>query len=175
MQIVVDTREQAPLDFASVGIPTQRAKCYPGDYTIAGLEQKYAVERKGVASGGGSDLVGTIVQLMRGERGRGAADGGSLRFMRELAAMSAIIRAGGVAYVAVTRPRAWFASHQYRSELSPAALFGKVASLVARFGVPFVFFASDYELRDHMAIEARHVWRRYGLAPLAQWDEGGNA
>jgi len=25
------------------------------------------------------------------------------------------------------------------------------------------------------ATEARHVWRRYGLAPLAQWDEGGNA
>lgn len=29
--------------------------------------------------------------------------------------------------------------------------------------------------RRRVANEARHVWRRYGLAPLAQWEKGGNA
>ena len=163
--LLIDTREQTPLDFAHLApeISATRRTVFPGDYTIAGLEQLYAVERKGV-SRDSADIVGTITQLLRGERGKGNAAGGSLRFLRELAAMGAINRnpgAPGLAYVAITRPRAWFASHQYRSELSPAALFAKLASLEARFGVPFVYFANDFELRDRIANEARHIWRKH--------------
>ena len=170
-KILIDTREQTPLDFApfSAEIEVEVRHLFPGDYTVEGLEQLYAVERKGV-SRDSADIVGTIVQLLRGERGKGNAAGGSLRFLRELAAMGAINRnpnAPGLAYVAITRPRAWFASHQYRSELSPAALFAKLASLEARFGVPFIYFASDYELRDRIANEARHIWRRHTRDALA--------
>lgn len=162
--LLIDTREQTPLDFSAIpDIAATRRTVFPGDYTIAGLEQLYAVERKGV-SRDSADIVGTITQLLRGERGKGNAAGGSLRFLRELAAMGAINRnpkAPGIAYVAITRPRAWFASHQYRSELSPVALFAKLASLEARFGVPFVYFANDFELRDRIANEARHIWRKH--------------
>src|SRR5260370_22642077 len=49
--IVVDTREQAPLPFAR--LKTQAGTLATGDYSVAGVESLFAVERKSI-----SDLVG---------------------------------------------------------------------------------------------------------------------
>lgn len=43
-RIIIDTREQTPLDFGDV--ETVRAKLDEGDYSLEGLEQYVAIERK---------------------------------------------------------------------------------------------------------------------------------
>lgn len=53
--IIIDTREQRPLDFSRITVKTAVKKCWPGDYSLRGLARKFAIERKSV-----SDLVGTM-------------------------------------------------------------------------------------------------------------------
>ena len=53
--IIVDTREQEPYTF-SPRVSTIRAKLHAGDYSILGMEQRVAVERKSMA-----DFVNTIM------------------------------------------------------------------------------------------------------------------
>lgn len=67
--IVVDTREQRPLDFRpyeQYGVTVERAALKAGDYSVKGLENQVFVERKSL-----EDLVGTLSQ-------------GRDRFMREI-------------------------------------------------------------------------------------------
>lgn len=157
--IVRDTREQHPLDFPD-GTPVITDTCYPGDYSLVGYRQKFAVERKGVTCNRGvytSDLVGTITELLRGQSGD--LDRGSLRFRDELKAMSAIIRSGGIAFVATDRPRSWYQGHTYFGGLRPSALFGTIRSLTAEFGVPFLFFESTESLTNHVLGLALEVWK----------------
>lgn len=53
--IIVDTREQAPLRFAN--LPTVAAGLVSGDYSVKGLEDRFAIERKSPA-----DLVGSVTR-----------------------------------------------------------------------------------------------------------------
>lgn len=46
MKIVIDTREQTPLDFERYGCEVVRGGLTTGDYAVAGLESLAAVERK---------------------------------------------------------------------------------------------------------------------------------
>src|SRR5205823_8432137 len=52
--LIVDTREQDPLEF--VHLPSRLGTLATGDYSVAGLEELFAVERKTIA-----DLVGCCV------------------------------------------------------------------------------------------------------------------
>jgi len=157
--IVRDTREQNPLQFPD-GTPVITATCYPGDYSLVGYRTKIAIERKGVALNNGvytSDLVGTITELLRGQSGD--FERGSIRFRYELMAMSRIIRAGGVAFVATDRPRSWYARHDYFGGLHPSALFGTIRSLTAEYGVPFLFFESSQDLANYALGISLEVWK----------------
>lgn len=62
--LLVDTREQRPLQFSH--LPAESATLYTGDYSVKGLEEVFAVERKSLA-----DLAGSLTR----ERDR---------FMREM-------------------------------------------------------------------------------------------
>ena len=62
--LLVDTREQKPLRFSH--LPAESATLYTGDYSVRGLEEVFAVERKSLA-----DLAGSLTR----ERDR---------FMREM-------------------------------------------------------------------------------------------
>lgn len=62
--LLVDTREQKPLQFSY--LPAEPATLYTGDYSVRGLEEVFAVERKSLA-----DLAGSLTR----ERDR---------FMREM-------------------------------------------------------------------------------------------
>ena len=62
--LLVDTREQRPLQFSH--LPAESATLYTGDYSVRGLEEIFAVERKSLA-----DLAGSLTR----ERDR---------FMREM-------------------------------------------------------------------------------------------
>lgn len=67
--IVIDSREQTPLDFApfaAYGIVAERAKLHAGDYAVKGYESHMFIERKSL-----NDLVGTLTH-------------GRERFLREV-------------------------------------------------------------------------------------------
>lgn len=60
--ILVDTREQRPLDFTPFpGVSVETATLWPGDYTVKGFEKSIAFERKSVG-----DLIGTMKSAYRG-------------------------------------------------------------------------------------------------------------
>jgi ERCC4-type nuclease len=69
LTILIDTREQAPLKFAT--FPTEPATLATGDYSVQGLEDSITIERKSI-----SDLIGSLTS-------------GRERFQREIQRMLA--------------------------------------------------------------------------------------
>lgn len=118
LAIVVDSREQCPFPFdnpkyqATVQVGTLQT----GDYSLAGLTDKIAVERKSLPD---------LVQCLGRDRER---------FVRELE------RAQGLKFAIVCEGSlAQIAKHEYQSQLDPHAAIQSIAALTLRFGVPFFF------------------------------------
>lgn len=123
MKIIVDSREQSPFSFQGkfyADIQIETGTLATGDYSLAGLTDKAAVERKELAD---------LVQCLGRERER---------FEREL------IRAQGLDCFAVVVEAGWqeLAGGQYRSKLNPHSACQSVAAFTARYGTPFYFVGS---------------------------------
>lgn len=123
MLIIADSREQHPFSFSGPrypGIMVEKGTLALGDYSLAGLADRVAVERKEL-----SDLV----QCLGRER---------KRFERELQ------RGMGLDAFAVVVEAAWadLAGGNYRSRLNPHAACQSVAAFMARYRVPFLFAGS---------------------------------
>jgi len=118
MKIIIDTREQCPLDFAAfpdvVALP---GSLQTGDYSVVGLEHLVAVERKSL-----SDLVASLTHERE-------------RFERELQ------RAAGLRCFCVVVESAFteLLHGKYRSKANPHALAQSLAAFQVRYRVPFVF------------------------------------
>lgn len=113
--IVTDTREQAPLVFRRLS--SIRGTLPAGDYSLAGLETLFAVERKSTPD---------LVACCGPERER---------FEREL------VRLRGYRFrrLVIVGDRAAIERHEYRSAISPAAVLGSLAAWEVRFDMPYVF------------------------------------
>jgi ERCC4-type nuclease len=119
---VIDTREQAPFAFRDITgargrvleVPTRRAGLRTGDYSILGLEDAVAVERKSKA-----DLYGTV--------GRGR-----VRFEREIERLAAM-RAPAVVIecdlASLLRP-------PERSRVSPSSVLNSLIAWSVRHRIP---------------------------------------
>lgn len=122
MLIVVDSREQCPFSFTHerYEAQVQPGTLTVGDYSLAGLEDKVAVERKSL-----SDLV----MCLGRERER---------FEREL------MRGAALDAFAVVCEGSWLelARGEYRSQLNPHAACQSVLAFTARYRVPFLFAGS---------------------------------
>lgn len=123
MKIIIDTHEQCPYQFQGkhyAGVEIERGNLVTGDYSLHGLTDKIAIERKEL-----SDLV----QCLGCERER---------FERE------IQRAQGLDFFSVVIESSWIelASGQYRSNLNPHSGCQSVLTFMARYGVPFFFAGS---------------------------------
>jgi ERCC4-type nuclease len=118
--VVVDTREQLPYIFNSEKVAAIRRALPAGDYSLVGLENRVAVERKSLP-----DFVATVIR-------------GRKRFHRELQKLSAY----DAACVVVECNFRDLVEGLYRSDAHPNALIATVASIVIDFGVP-VYFCSD--------------------------------
>lgn len=118
--VVVDSREQAPYSFDPEKITAVRKALPAGDYSLAGREDRVAVERKSMA-----DFVTTVIR-------------GRKRFHRELQKLAAF----EAACVVVECNFRDLVDGRYRSDAHPHAIIATVASIVVDFGVP-VFFCSD--------------------------------
>lgn len=153
--IIQDTREQTPLQFPSA-VPVIVRDLYPGDYSINGLTNQFAIERKSL-----DDLIGSLIghkELQDGSR-RNNRD----RLIEELCAM----RPFQFKCVVVTSPRAKLEAHMYNSRIEPANVIGMIAAIEAFTEVQFKFFANPDECARWVSIEALHFWRfANGLSSL---------
>ncbi len=114
--VIVDTREQDPLPIRR--LPVIRAALQSGDYSAAGMEDQFAVERKSIP-----DLVGCCM----GENRE--------RFERELHRL----RGFRFKRLLIVGSRAAIEAGAYRSTIRPAAVLASLAAWECRYDVPPVF------------------------------------
>lgn len=141
MKIIIDSREQAPFAFLSTkhsGVTIERGALDTGDYSLAGLTDRVAVERKSLP-----DLVGCLGR----ERDR---------FERELQ------RAAALDAFAVVVEASWvdLAGGNYRSKLSPHAACQSVLAFTARYHVPFLFTAAGHTPKTPRSASSANTWNR---------------
>lgn len=144
LPIVIDTREQTPLDFSPFeDVRTVRAELWPGDYSLQAATRMVAVERKSV-----SDLIGTMTG---GYAGFGATT--PKRFDRELTALCGYPRRGGRAFVLVEpdvssqTAEEQIRAANYRAMIEPEKVLAFVQTIRDRWLVDVVFAES----REHAA------------------------
>lgn len=123
VRIVVDTREQRPWTFSSDRVVTVSRALPAGDYSVAGLEDLVAVERKSL-----DDLVDTVIHARE-------------RFRRELERLGTY----DAACVVVEGSMADVAARRYRSKADPNSVMGSVISMALIHRIP-TFFCSNRDL-----------------------------
>lgn len=120
LTIVVDTREQAPFSFSGAAYDattTERGTLSVGDYSLSGLTNLVAIERKSLAD---------LVQCLGRERDRFDAE---------------LLRGRALQFFAVVCEGSWrqLACGEYRGKLNAKSAVQSVASFMARYNIPFFF------------------------------------
>jgi DNA excision repair protein ERCC-4 len=118
--IVIDTREQEGYSFDPRLAATVRRALPAGDYSVAGMENTVAVERKSL-----DDFVSTVIH----SRARFRKE---LRKLAEYRAACVVVEAGLLEVML----------HRYRGDAHPNAVVGNALSIILDFRIP-VFFCSS--------------------------------
>lgn len=118
MIIIIDTREKDEYTFS--GIITIRQKLDAGDYSVAGLEDRIAIERKNI-----DDLVGTVIYQKE-------------RFHSELCALVRMDFAAMVVEASLTD----IFEHRYKSGVHPASVIGAAVAIMVEYRIPIIFAGS---------------------------------
>ncbi|MFA6034043.1 MAG: ERCC4 domain-containing protein [Myxococcota bacterium] len=141
--IIIDTREQEGLSFDPAVADVERKALPAGDYSLAGLVDRVAVERKSL-----SDFVHTVIN----ERARFSIELKKLRKMET----SCVVVEGNLSDVLAGR---------YRGGAHPHSVFGAAISVIVDCGVP-VFFCSDRQIACRFTQEyLLRFWRNHREAP----------
>lgn len=158
MKIVVDSREQNPFAFdGKDGVEVVTGSLVTGDYSLAGLEDRVALERKSLA-----DLVGCLAGSNRE------------RFERELN------RGRALDYFAVVIEAGFseLTAKQYRSNMNPHAAAQSIIAFQVRYGVPFLWAgcrrAAEYLTYWSLAKFLREAETRYKSIIKAHGDLSGD-
>jgi DNA excision repair protein ERCC-4 len=109
--IIIDTREQLPLEFTN--LPSQTGTLQSGDYSIAGLDHDFSIERKSIP-----DLCQSVTR-------------GRERFERELHRL----RGFRFARILIIGSPHDVQSHSQ----NPKAVFSSLGAFEARYGIPVVW------------------------------------
>jgi len=139
VRIIIDTREQESYSFDPRIAAVVRRELPAGDYSVEGLEERVAVERKSL-----DDFVSTVIHSR--ERFRE-----ELRRLGGYRAACVVVEAGLDAIV----------EKRYRGAAHQNAVLGSALSIILDFGVP-VFFCSNRQI-------ACHFVQAYLLAAHARW------
>ena len=151
--IVIDSNEQTPLRF-SPDAPTIRQKIYPGDYSIVGFTNKFAVERKSLEDLVGS-LLGTEIQ----------ADGSKRYRLDKLTEELLAMRDFKFKCLCCEEPRSRLEAGWYHSSVKPFNIIGIICDLEAYTGVQFKFFEDREQMARWIEYEAKQFWRvEHGLS-----------
>ena len=137
--IIIDTREQEPYSFDSRLVAAVRRALPAGDYSVEGLEDRVAVERKAL-----DDFVSTVIYARQ-------------RFRNELRALAGYRAACVVVEAGVTD----VLLKRYRGEAHPNAVLGNALSIILDYHIP-VFFCTNRQA-------ACHFVQAYLLAAHARW------
>ncbi len=117
--VLVDTREQKPWSLDPTRFETRRATLRKkGDYTIAGMEDVFAIERKSLG-----DMVGTVI-------------GDMIRFHKELRRLAGL----DFAAIVVEADIGDLIAHRYESEANPESVIGRVNGIYLDYGIPTFWF-----------------------------------
>ena len=142
--VIIDTREQRPLDFAPFpNVRVERRKAWPGDYTLKAYSRMLAIERKSV-----SDLVGT---MCGGYAGLSATT--PKRFDCELLGMGGVLHLGGRAFVLVEpdghgqTAEEQIAAGNYRAMIPPEKVRRFIDTIRTGWKIPVIMASS----REHAA------------------------
>jgi ERCC4-type nuclease len=142
--IQIDNREQLPLVFTRLA--SIRGTLQSGDYSIAGCEESFAVERKSIA-----DLVGCCTGDNRE------------RFERELHRL----RGFQFKRLVIVGTRADIEQRRYVSKIAPASVLGSLAAWEVRYDCPVVW--ADTPEAAAVLIER---WAHYFTRELLKRAEG---
>jgi len=145
--IVIDSREQEPLTFTR--LQSVRGTLYSGDYSIRGLESKFAVERKSI-----DDLASCCVNSNRE------------RFEHELHRL----RGFCFTRLLVIGTREDIAAGRYHSKITPGAVLATLDTFEIRYSIPLVFCPSPVEAAlaierwasrssREVVVDANNLWR----------------
>jgi len=116
-RIITDTREQRPYSFEN----SIRKALPSGDYSLEGLEDSIAIERKSL-----DDYISSVIH-----------SGG--RFFRELKRLQAYEFAAVVIEGSISD----ILSGSYKSKVSPESLFGLTVALIRDYHPVHILFAGD--------------------------------
>ncbi len=137
IRIVIDSREQDGFPFTGYDAEVVPGTLQTGDYSLVGLEDMVAVERKSLP-----DLVACLGRERE-------------RFERELERL----RAMEYILLVVESPITDLATGQYRSKLNPTAALESVFAFMSRYRLPF-YFAQDRRGAERATFSfLRHYWR----------------
>ena len=142
--IVIDTREQEPLPFTR--LPKIRAGLYSGDYSVAGMEALFSIERKSVA-----DLVSCCAGSNRE------------RFEHELHRL----RGYRFKRLLIIGTRSEIERGEYRSKVTPPAVLGSLCAWEIRYDIPVVW-ANTPEAGAYMV----EVWAWYAAREAVEQVNG---
>ena len=151
MQILIDTREQAPFTFKGYDVAPETATLPVGDYSLPGFQDRAAVERKSL-----NDLIGCLMGKDRE------------RFERELARGRHYDLFAGV----VEASLADVSQARYRSDMKPQAALQSIITFQVRYRIPFVWAGNrtgaEYMTYSFLAKYLREIGERYKLAVKTQ-------
>jgi DNA excision repair protein ERCC-4 len=146
--LVTDAREQLPLPFTR--LKSVCGTLQTGDYSVVGLEQHFAVERKTI-----SDLVGCCIGQNRE------------RFERELHRL----RGFRFKRLLIVGTEAEILKGDYRSNIKPAAVIGTLGAFESRYDLPVVFKASAELAADQVERWAWYFAREMVETVNSLWRE----
>jgi len=138
--IVIDSREQEPYSFDPRLTSAERRALQAGDYSVGGLEDQVAVERKTL-----DDFVSTVIHRR-------------WRFREELRKLSQY----RASCVVVEAELLDVLGKRYRGEARPAAVLGSTLSILLDYGVPVVFCGNRQAARHFTQGFLMAAWKRWG-------------
>ena len=115
MKIIIDTREQTPLKFTH--FEAERGTLQSGDYSIAGLTHRFAIERKSI-----DDLTQSITT-------------GRERFERELHRL----RGFDFARLLIIGTETEIRQHRYRRRVQPKSVLHSLYAFEVRYQIPVIW------------------------------------
>ena len=142
--LVIDTREQLPLDFGPWGVEVVTAGLPTGDYSLVGLEDRIALERKSLP-----DLYGCVGH-------------GRERFEHELARLAEYDYGAILVEAALTDVLAY----QLRTRVSPRAVVGSLMAWSVDYGLP-VWFCDNHRLAAAVALKLLRKFYKHAVAEPA--------
>ena len=118
--ILIDRREQRPWAFPADTFDVQPATLATGDYSLAGLQDRVAIERKNLG-----DAVGTVIHDW-------------LRFRKELNRLKTF----DFAAIVIEADLSDVVEQRYESEANPNSVIGRFNSILIDDGIPVLWWGS---------------------------------